>query len=579
MSSIFWYQPFVAVSGNLGGNVPIVDDVLSPHEREIYLTNSLDENCIDFEFQVDRNHYVDLRQSFLALKLKFLKGRGYVTYESKEKKKEHKDESVVFTETGDEEVEEEVARVAYVNNIMHSMFSNVEVYINNQQIYNSNGLCAHKSYISNNFKAAISEYKGDLHCEGYDYEHDPEDIHNPLPDPFFTRRMKLLSRPYGFLLYGKLGIDFFSTSELLYPNMKIRLRLIRARPNFYMISDSPNVSLGIVDCSLYTHRIALKDDFHKKRMEMLAYAPVEHIYLKTLAKTFIKPVRQNQFIQENILNNDPIRRIPIAMNTNSAFTGSFTENPNWYQQFDLRQIRILRGGQPIVDFDTADNCRLYVTTMKALNFQDDIPSIPIDDFKDDYVLVFDLTPMKDATENCHYPELVGEPLRLELNFTNPLENVTELTHCIGWTNAIGCSRQVWCCWKECVKMDKIALQQINNRIPPLKFRYLSLFPSDYVSTLDNDTFAIINTQPSKMQGEHWIKFANFRHEMYFADSLRCKGYSFLNNQHYQQKMPATLQSHPSVCGFYTIYAAFHLFKFQQEEITGVHDVNVLSFYT
>ena len=114
------------------------------------------------------------------------------------------------------------------------------------------------------------------------------------------------------------------------------------------------------------------------------------------------------------------------MNTNTAFTGSYTENPFWYQQFELRQIRILRGGQPIVDFDAADNYRLYVTTMKAMNFQDDIPSIPIDKFKDHYVLVFDLTSMQDATENCLYPELVGEPLRLELNFTSPLEDVTEL---------------------------------------------------------------------------------------------------------------------------------------------------------
>ena len=114
------------------------------------------------------------------------------------------------------------------------------------------------------------------------------------------------------------------------------------------------------------------------------------------------------------------------MNTNSAFTGSFTENPFWYQQCDIRQTRLLRGGQPIVDFDTPDTWRLYVTTMKARNFQDDIPSILIDDFKDHYVLVFDLTSMQDATENCHYPELVGEPLRLELNFINPLENVTEL---------------------------------------------------------------------------------------------------------------------------------------------------------
>ena len=98
----------------------------------------------------------------------------------------------------------------------------------------------------------------------------------PYLIPFFTRRRKLLSRPDGFVLYGKLGIDFFSISELLYPNMKFRLRLIRARPNFNMISDKPNVSLGIVDCSLYTRCIALKDDYHKKRMDTLAYAPVEY---------------------------------------------------------------------------------------------------------------------------------------------------------------------------------------------------------------------------------------------------------------------------------------------------------------
>ena len=208
--------------------------------------------------------------------------------------------------------------------------------------------------------------------------------------------------------------------------MKIRLRLIRARPNFYVISDNPNVSLGIVDCSLYTRRTALKDDYHKKRLEMLAYTPIEFNYLETLAKTFIIPARQNQFIQETIFNNALVRRIAIAMNTNSAFTGSCTENPFWYKQFDLRQNRILRGGQPIVHFDAADNWRLYVTTMKAMNFQDDVPSIPIDNFKDHYVLVFDLTSMPDAIEKCHYPELVGEELRLELNFTFPLDYVTEL---------------------------------------------------------------------------------------------------------------------------------------------------------
>ena len=384
----------------------------------------------------------------MALKLKLVRGRGYETYKSEEVKKEHKEEAKEEEEDTAEE-DAPVPLVTHINDILHSIFSNVEVYINNQQIHNSNGLYAHNSYISNNFKGAISEYKGVLHCEVYDYEEFPDEIMEaPLSEPFFTRRMKMLSRPDGFMLYGKLGVDFFFISELLYPKMKFRLGLMRARTFFYLISDNPNVSLGIVDCSLYTRRIALKDDYHKKRMDMLAYTPVEFNYLETLAKTFIIPARQNQFIQENIFNNAPVRRIAIAMNTNSAFTGSYTENPVWYQQFE--QIRILRGGQPIVDSDAADNCRLYVPTMKAMDFQDDILSNPIDNFKDHYVLVFDLTSMQDATENLHYPELVGEPLRLELNFTFS-SRTCYWTLCVGRTNVIGCSWQVWCCWKKHLK--------------------------------------------------------------------------------------------------------------------------------
>ena len=79
-----------------------------------------------------------------------------------------------------------------------------------------------------------------------------------------------------------------------------------------------------------------------------------------------------------------------------------------------------------------------------------------------------------------------------------------------------------------------------------------------------------------MQGEHWTIFANSRQLLYFADSLGGKKYSFLK-QHYEQMMPEPPQYHSSVCGIHRLYAAFHLFKCQQKEITGVHDANVLSF--
>ena len=73
-------------------------------------------------------------------------------------------------------MEAAIPLVTHVNNILHSIFSNVELYINKQQIYHSNGLYKHKSYISNNFKGAVFEYKGILHYEVYDYEEFPDEI-------------------------------------------------------------------------------------------------------------------------------------------------------------------------------------------------------------------------------------------------------------------------------------------------------------------------------------------------------------------------------------------------------------------
>ena len=46
MPNIFPLQPFVAVSGNLGGKAPVVDNILPSDEQKNYPTTLLDEKCI-----------------------------------------------------------------------------------------------------------------------------------------------------------------------------------------------------------------------------------------------------------------------------------------------------------------------------------------------------------------------------------------------------------------------------------------------------------------------------------------------------------------------------------------------------
>ena len=148
-----------------------------------------------------------------------------------------------------------------------------------------------------------------------------------------------------------------------------------------------NVSLKIVDCSLFTRRILVAEPNNQYMQWNLEREPAHYNYMETIARTFIIPSRQNQFLQENVFNNAPIRRIAVAMNTNSAVAESFHENPFNYQHFHLRELRIIWGGRATVSLDTTSPCQPYVTTTKAMQFNEDFPALPMDDFQNHCILV------------------------------------------------------------------------------------------------------------------------------------------------------------------------------------------------
>ena len=139
MSNNFRYLPFVAVFGNLGGKIPVVDDVLLSPEQEIYFYDltwwKLNRIWISkgsellLWFKTDVLGFGTNLSGVVARKLTI--GKKY--------EKVHKDKG----KADEEETAEEKAPVpliTHVNNILPSIFSNVEVYINHQQICNSKGL-------------------------------------------------------------------------------------------------------------------------------------------------------------------------------------------------------------------------------------------------------------------------------------------------------------------------------------------------------------------------------------------------------------------------------------------------------
>ena len=51
-----------------------------------------------------------------------------------------------------------------------------------------------------------------------------------------------------------------------------------------------------------------------------------------------------------------------------------------------------------------------------MQFNEDFQAHPMEDSQNHYILVLDLTSLRDAAEQLHYPALCGESLRIEMFF-------------------------------------------------------------------------------------------------------------------------------------------------------------------
>ena len=79
---------------------------------------------------------------------------------------------------------------------------------------------------------------------------------------------------------------------------------------------------------------------------------------------------------------------------------------------------------------TADNKRLYYNSMGALAYVESGHGIPLADFPNHYIMVFDLTSTQEATHDFIHPELTNSTITIELKFEKQLTDNVEII-CLG----------------------------------------------------------------------------------------------------------------------------------------------------
>ena len=179
----------------------------------------------------------------------------------------------------------------FVNDTMHSLFSNCEVYFNNEQVYTSNGLYAHKAFISNEFSNSKGTKSFICACQGYRHAKEPVSLRD---EPLLSGKTK---KNEELCFYGKLAIDVLTCDNFPFPNVKIRLRLLPSRPNYYIIANQNiKFSCSFLQSFLFTRQVVIEDHFFKDLHSSLQIRPARYNFSEVLARTFVIPNGQNQFI-------------------------------------------------------------------------------------------------------------------------------------------------------------------------------------------------------------------------------------------------------------------------------------------
>ena len=127
---------------------------------------------------------------------------------------------------------------------------------------------------------------------------------------------------------------------------------------------------------------------------------------------------------DDIVTNEPIRRVIVTLCVGTAFIGTKTANPFHYQKIGLREINIYRNGVATAGtpMSTTDNKRFYYNSMTALAYVENGHGIPLSEFANHYIMNFDLTSTQAIHDSIH-PELTHSSLSAELNFDAALAHV------------------------------------------------------------------------------------------------------------------------------------------------------------
>ena len=241
------------------------------------------------------------------------------------------------------------------NNFLHSMFSRVDVHLQNRLMTDSDGCYAYQAYFKTKLGTPADIKSGALQMQMFYDEGNPE--YSTDCDWIATNYKGLKTRSSFFTgsqevdLCGRLCSDIFDIDRLIPNGVPLQITLYPNLPQFCLLSPQilppPDFKFVITQASLEVCFVTVAPEIVAAHSEILASEPALYPMTKTEVKKFA--IAQGLFGAE--INNPFEGRVPaemvIGIVDGAASHGRYNSDPFYFEHCSLNYLQATCDGEDL----------------------------------------------------------------------------------------------------------------------------------------------------------------------------------------------------------------------------------------
>lgn len=187
------------------------------------------------------------------------------------------------------------------NNWLHSMFSQVDIFLNQKCITPPNNCYNYRAFLENLLNYSESSKTSHL-TNGLWYDDTPGHMDSTAAaNVGFTNRRAFTTNNKIVDLYGPIHADLFNVNKYLLSGVEMTIKLQRAKDTFHLMgADNSGATFEIIDAELFVRKVKISPSVVMAHAKALSTATAKYPINRVDVKTITIPVGTQSKTMDNI---------------------------------------------------------------------------------------------------------------------------------------------------------------------------------------------------------------------------------------------------------------------------------------